>query len=66
MRQSIGRISSAILELLLPSATAQGCAYYCQVNSARTKHRCCRICPPVGIICAPYVSPGSCNGVVCP
>ena len=65
MRQSIGRISSAILELLLPSATARGCAYYCQVNSTRTKHRCCSICPTLPPVCGAWKS-GRCTATNCP
>jgi hypothetical protein len=65
--QSIGRLSSAILEKLLPSATAHaGCdAPYCQVNSTKTKHRCCHFCSPGGTLCGSWIN-GSCSGIVCP
>lgn len=56
MRQSIGRVGSAILEVLIPSARAQACtAVFCQQNG--TRFRCCKFCPT--LTCTPYAN-GSC------
>lgn len=62
MRQPIGRLGSAILELLVPSVRAQACtAAFCQQSNGRW--RCCKYCP--NLTCTPYQS-GSCAGRTCP
>ena len=64
MSRSIGRLGSAVLELLLPSARAQACTdSYCEQSSGR--RRCCKTCPGGVIACTPWTS-GSCTGYHCP
>ncbi len=63
MRKSIGRISSAALELLLPSARAEACtSSWCQQSGS--KRRCCKSCPGGVIACTPYIT-GKCTDTVC-
>ncbi|HJQ00785.1 MAG TPA: hypothetical protein VJ851_04235 [Jatrophihabitans sp.] len=63
MSRSIGRLGSAVLELLLPSARAQACTpTYCEHSG--TRRRCCKGCPS-GVVCTPWVT-GSCSGYHCP
>jgi hypothetical protein len=63
MRQSMSRMSSAILELILPSAQAQACnPAYCQTSGSR--HRCCHFCRGIGTVCTPY-GPGTCKTHTC-
>jgi hypothetical protein len=65
MRKSLGRLSSAALELLLPSARAQACTTrYCVNNSTKTKHKCCATCIG-GQVCGSWVS-GHCLSTSCP
>jgi hypothetical protein len=57
MKESIGRMSSAILELLLPSARAHACTdYWCQQSGG--KHRLCHICISGQIQCGAWQSGG--------
>jgi len=66
MGKSFGRLSSAMLELLLPSAAAQACTTpYCQNNSTKTKHRCCMNCSGGVVSCGSWTS-GACKSTSCP
>jgi hypothetical protein len=63
MRKSIGRMSSALLETLLPSARAYACTPpYCQTSG--TKHRCCQNCSGGVVSCGSYTS-GKCTSSSC-
>jgi hypothetical protein len=63
MRQSIGKMGSAILELLLPSTRAVACTpAWCETKGSR--HRCCHTCPGIGTVCTSYVS-GTCKTHTC-
>lgn len=63
MRQSIGKMGSAILELLLPSARAAACTpSWCQTSGSR--HRCCHTCPGIGTVCTSWFS-GTCATHTC-
>ena len=62
MGKSIGRLTSRMLETLLPSASADACtSSWCQQNGS--KRRCCKQCPD-GTVCTPYVT-GQCTGTIC-
>ncbi|MGI8666565.1 MAG: hypothetical protein ACR2N4_11120 [Jatrophihabitans sp.] len=64
MTKTFGKVGSAVLEALLPSARGQACTdSYCQQSGSR--RRCCKVCPGGVVACTPWVS-GSCAGVTCP
>jgi len=63
MRTSLGRLSSAVLELLLPSARAQACTpAYCVENGSR--HRCCINCSGGVVTCSGWTT-GICKSNTC-
>ncbi len=52
MRKAIGRVGTAIIEVLLPSAQAQACTDgWCETSSKG--NRCCKQCPG-GKVCTAY------------
>jgi hypothetical protein len=59
MKQSISRMGSAIVELLLPTARARACTdYWCQQSGSRS--RCCHICISGQVQCGAWRT-GGCN-----
>jgi hypothetical protein len=63
MRKSIGRLSSSVIEALLPSAKADACTdSWCQTSG--TKVRCCKICTSGTTTCQAWVT-GNCTTHIC-
>ena len=62
MLRSIGRIGSALVNVLLPEAEAQACTSgWCEQNS-KGQRRCCKLCTSGTKVCTywGYGCPGGC------
>lgn len=64
MRQSMSRMGSAILELILPSAQAHAACTPSWCETKGSRHRCCKNCSGIGKVCTPY-GPGTCKTHTC-
>ena len=63
MRKTLGRMSSAVLERLLPSAQGYACTPpYCQQSG--TKYRCCQNCSGGVVSCGSWTT-GKCSSSPC-